>query len=1806
MAPDIIDLIPMQKFHESDWIGRGKTYPVEPPLFITEERAKLLELPSSFQQHLPSPQVSIAEFILWQMPKQPAILIPIAAKKWFSSDEPRTTPECLLLRNIPPSDMLKRLDAALSQAWFDGAKSITDPRYNSGRDRLPLWVLGFWKVVSQNIEVQKKWLLRIKWLKTEKEKRHYRASDQQQLFEMTYQQLSSLGWGESTTYLHGSVGTSVYMIYLSVDWLNDDHINVMMEFMARKLDPSGHILIAPLGVAQELLENGHRKVYERKKGAALLCRYEEEIKTKAYKKLFFPAYVGNHWIACCIDFEDETICYGDSYRDTCRVTDELMKHTRTWLSVRFSCDARVEGNTLPHGHQKDAFSCGIFTANTIAHNVFGELILTGVRAVQDRLLWFLKLTEKNGQMHSQSTAEASDDDVPLDDPYINTLLAVGDHNFPDLKAFVLSDPKGPSHTPQPEAYPAPSLVIEPPPTIPPQPTRRLGLLDLLNHVPPSDSPQIHSKSDVNEDLESPSDGPPIPAPDHNHPTCPMSSLTAVIANPVSNIARPQKTDLVPEFAGILGDLIDSEEEDGFDDVVMKEVAPTLKRTHVDVEEESDPKRRSSQPKAKRQRIENVQEKPDKVPKRRSETDTDPERYEEWQNRIRTDDKSAWFDPTHHRRVYHSKCGGSLLVKDFYDTTRWTAHLKGCDGTKNCRSVLSMPSWGSGPKPEATHTKQSGRKVKINLNSSDQSPDQAPPCPGLTKSDNVNIPKYLNRVSAKGGGGTDIHKLNQTGVQFALLSEEDKEKIRLQQKHSYRWRNSHPSDGQIGRIFSVKCSKVLKIKEFQNAVRRDVPIPENRIFTNKANRDPILGNIYASTLGLQDLMSEPAKDSVYVRYAKGALSGKYNDKVFGGLLQAMVPKHDKAERGKGMQNFPWNPFFKEFAHQLKITSNAAFRQFKQFLPAPTERMFRQHEARDPKFPLEIGDETFERAVSHLTSLGYSGPCSLGCDDTKLLSALRLYYDKKKKAHFIVGGVDGPVEVLDPDKLEAAIDELRSKRGTKIRVFTLSVGIPNVSPVIIAAFPIPNKIGADDLLPITEQVLKGLISQGIKVVSYACDGNDVERAIQRSLVTNAEKHLKYTISSPFPGGPDIDLQIPIISGQPVVPVQDSKHGLKTSRNNLFSGAHALVLGNHLATYSHIQRMARDPDSPIYLRDVEKLDRQDDNAAVRLFSAASLEFMCERPTEFTAEIPYIFIFGELIDAYQNRSITHLERIQMALRAYYFLHGWMAALDLTGHSKFWHTISHEARDIFKILIHGLLSLIFIYRDHLDELSPLFTWLHSSEICEHLFGEARQIVKDFTYLDFLYMIPKLSVKLRQHILREKVSDTRTTASGYTHTYCDLTGLNELNLATFPSDSEIEAVAQIAAEEADSLLVFLGLTPSQLRNISKIPKDIRPKPDERHEEQKDEVAAERLELALEENHPSDTQDLLNLIHTEDDRTLSRSGKQDDQIMNLTCATLSLMADDQLRLDSVICTEEDISELTLKDCSEVKAAANRFVMLQRDIPNEVSPSSWSDFDLTRLVELRQHHQTHHAAMSVRKHGRQLEEEEATPEEKLRRDLVTKFHELIRTSDANESKAGASRQERWQEGQAGGYAPSGNSGNAQVVAAQAAREVAQKRKKIFTEEKVPETDRIITGGVSMNRILTVGDFVFVYVAEKICLGLVLALYAKTAGKGVRHASTPSANNISAITYASVQVFEHGFGRSFKARTARTMLIGTNQFAHLPPFNMLTVLSTKPERISEQSVDVKEVDIELYRKLTSSTGLARFKEADRKFRARGPRKK
>jgi len=215
------------------------------------------------------------------------------------------------------------------------------------------------------------------------------------------------------------------------------------------------------------------------------------------------------------------------------------------------------------------------------------------------------------------------------------------------------------------------------------------------------------------------------------------------------------------------------------------------------------------------------------------------------------------------------------------------------------------------------------------------------------------------------------------------------------------------------------------------------------------------------------------------------------------------------------------------------------------------------------------------------------------------------------------------------------------------------------------------------------------------------------------------------------------------------------------------------------------------------------------LELFSGATLEWLSTCRPEQRGQIIFLFVCGEMIDAYQNRSLWIEEHIQMILRAHFFLELWEKFLEVGGYSKKKHYVSSQYASIVKTLIQGFLQLVVIYRDHGGQ-QPLLPWLLCMEAVEHVFGLCRQIVKDFTERDFHLMIPKLFIKLQEAFFSGRISNGKARASGYCHTHTDTHGINLAALATFPTDDEIQASSVCAYGEAHSIFMYLGLTAEQL------------------------------------------------------------------------------------------------------------------------------------------------------------------------------------------------------------------------------------------------------------------------------------------------------------------------------------------------------------------------------------------------------------
>lgn len=438
-------------------------------------------------------------------------------------------------------------------------------------------------------------------------------------------------------------------------------------------------------------------------------------------------------------------------------------------------------------------------------------------------------------------------------------------------------------------------------------------------------------------------------------------------------------------------------------------------------------------------------------------------------------------------------------------------------------------------------------------------------------------------------------------------------------------------------------------------------------------------------------------------------------------------------------------------------------------------------------------------------------------------------------------------------------------------------------------ISNSESAADLFPYLWRIISGLLERDIQVTSYAADGSSVERGVQKILETKATTTVTHRIKHPSPDGKgqDIIINIPFFGKYPIANLQDSKHLLKTFRNNLYSGARLLTFPNSVAMFSQVREIAFTDGSPLFHRDVEKLDRQDDNAATRLFCADTLAWVNEHHPDELGLSMYLFIFGELIDAYQNRSVDITERIEMVLRAHFFVEMWEKFLKVAGYSKAKHFVSQQCEDITDILIKGFMKLVYIYRDNVEGQPPLLPWLLSTEVIEHIFGLCRQIVKDFTEAQIKELMPKLSVKLREAIFMSRTADGKARASGYSHTYNDVRGLDLVALAAYPTDMGIVNTAVRAFGHAESFFGLLGVSAADL-NTNTLPQI--PGIESWYQ---DEVLSD-AEDDFESNDESDAEDFQSTIDALEDTEMNTS-RATEALMTYRYTAVAISVDDDMKM-----------------------------------------------------------------------------------------------------------------------------------------------------------------------------------------------------------------------------------------------------------------------------------------------------------------------
>ncbi|PSR74626.1 hypothetical protein PHLCEN_2v9692 [Hermanssonia centrifuga] len=1756
-------------FLDTEWIGKNKTFPPRAsiPEFILTAYTTAFSVPSSLKNYLPHSKTTVLEFIEFKLPSQTATPSFINPDTWFSQDSPSSDLALLLSRPIPHAYLLDNLKKLSGQAWFDARLSITDCRFHSNTtEHFPLSALTLWYELQTASSAQRHWAQSLNWLSTQLKRPELTAQDRL-VFEESRDRLSYLPYDGDVetkgircrtlefTRFFGQLGEAA--------WLSRDLLDLAVEHLNRRLDVTGDtcVFIGNLLMMQEI-----RRAVKGQGMSKRVYRIGKQASNGDITKVYLITLINRHWVTICADISSGLVTYGDSLRHPQQYEphDDMLS-IKKWLSS-FGIHMQVEGASLPHGVQPDVSSCGVFALNMISHAVFKDVLLKSVDVGIARAEWFNTLTNNYLLSRNDSIATTSRNEH-LD----HTAEQSSRMNLDFLCRRDESVVSG--------------LGCEDLETL--EPGTMIESLSVLPDVTPS------SSANLDQDEDYPMDETPSKHDAQGEPADDLMDLDQTIQNGTE----------VPTNSPVLFPLFAK----GYRPTIGNSTAPkksAMTRT-LPESETSQLVVGTSNSAQKDRRARAAHE--------AGTFEIKPARERSWRRGISEIDGRAQFRDNNVMEVLCSKCRKWYKVGAVYNKYRYKEHFNKCKGKLGNQRTMDELKDSFGVAFKTHRDELVEKKVDVSKVA----------CPGLSKDDDERIGHYLRRTMAPGGGGRALHKLalEKYDMKYSELDAEEQEVIDNMQVDGHLWRN----DFRRGRVYALKCLREIIVSAskptpsacrqcqlvlvhggFVRLLQKDATEDKNLIFVNHRYRDPVMGEKYANTLGLREILTSSSESnlSMFLRYAIGVDNGTYADnKILSGLVEACMMVEDKKKRGVGMQGFRWGNAkladYDRMLHVLYIESPAAYRHFAKYLPARTERSFQIMEGKAPKMPMAIRDRSFELVSQQLEVLCYEGPISLSWDDTKLLPAFRLFWDPDRKAHFLVGAIEGPICVADPEMARAIADDLSHVLGTKVRLFCLQIPLAGVAPIMVAAIPISDNLDILELTPLSTKILYGLLDHGIHVVSCCCDGTETERGVQRLIAQNADSQLIYKIPSPADPKYELEIIVAVIRGHPIIMIQDSLHARKTYRNNLFSGARLLAFGNYVALYRHIREIAFEEGSPLYHRDIEKLDRQDDNAAARLFSAATLQFIVARHPGYLGDIVFLFVFGELPDAYQNRTISHLERMKIILRAHYFVQMWQAFLRKAGYPESRYCLSREAIDITHFLTNGLFALVAIHRDHYtgDHPFPLLPWFHGTEACEHSFGCSRSIITDFTLLDFYFMIQKTRTKMHEGFLLAKSSaDPKARATGYNHTYMDSHGMDLQVLAVYPTDKEIADVACVAFEEAEALVALLGVVPPQLHREdptlislpgfdSLLHNDLfTDNETEEYSHEDDQDCAAKLRQLLREDH----------WHT------GLSAKEDEKLTNLSLAAMSLSIDDMLTVASLpdddVDTEKDICT---QERSRIRAQTE-FILPDVDVLEGEKPFGKGTFSMERLdlgflVAERMKHQTRQAEHGVRTQTGMTTvssegsegSKEPTSTHSARRAILKGIQEVLREQQDRGNSTGRNREARWHEGGTEASKATGNSANAAVVSATAARDALKKREKLFHLAQVPLLALIKNAQISTVRSIKIAQYGIIYGEDTfgVAIGRVEALYVKSGGKNAKHGSVDESHSVGALSHVAVQVYEYTYARKFRAIPHATSALQTSQYWLLPPLSFLCLLMNPPQQ-TLHGLTVSEKDEGIFKEFLNAT--------------------
>ncbi|KAH9821182.1 hypothetical protein DFH28DRAFT_1190943 [Melampsora americana] len=839
----------------------------------------------------------------------------------------------------------------------------------------------------------------------------------------------------------------------------------------------------------------------------------------------------------------------------------------------------------------------------------------------------------------------------------------------------------------------------------------------------------------------------------------------------------------------------------------------------------------------------------------------------------------------------------------------------------------------------------------------------------------------------------------------------------------------------------------------------------------------------------------------------------NQETMRGLMMAVGVRAERESKGKSMRGRRFDVYFDNFLTTLAAISPRALCFFNDNFAGRGARSMRQIrlvKGMHLKDGLHPGN--FERLAELLDELEYTGPVAAATDETVCVKAIRHY-----NGH-LVGAQGGDISFSDGDDIERLVTSVVTKNElcSKIRAYTIQIPLPNMSTYVVAIIASRSKDKADDLVSQHVEFIEQCQKAGINLLSLGSDGAATELAAQEQLIDSATTYLTY-INKEL----EVDVKVPLFGSElkPVLMIQDPKHARKTAANQPLSGARVISFGRFHVDIQQLAVLLEDTTSPLYKRDVFDSDRQDDGRAYRMFSAKTLKAALNRE-ECTGLAIYLFVFGEMVDAWLNQTIGHQQRLCSSWTAEFFLRIWknyllkrqdepnsLMSLSANG-------ISPQSLKIFSTMASRLLGLIISHQKYYPDV-PLMPWKHGTKPVEHVFGWMRVICPNFTVLDARQMVPKLHAVVKSVMSGlVKISKSKHIHAGYEFAFLDEQNSDHIDLLRyFPTNEEIEYDLTVAKKRAISLATFVGMTNVSIFDIPVVLSktnnsgDISTCMADRYKVVYKDGLEDSLETAVAAAAETvDKQQRTDVLISKVPEVV------DKEIFNNVAMSLSTI----LNQDKTKSSSEAHSQAALADLAGIDHKLDTFILNNQDGLN---------LQNQRLLQLRVAHES-----QVRKHrGNEqakinVDNLRKSPGEPLKPSECSKLVAVV-MKNAEATPTGILRIHRW---------------NISVKL-----DLFKHIKNTSTHLDLPFQASITGGGISANNPIENGKFVVFVKNSRLFLGKTLAVYIY---KNKKHAWVKSADSQEELSYVSVQVLVHE-PHSPVATVAEIMTPDEFTFSRLP---------------------------------------------------------